>query len=98
MVKRKLIWSSQAKLDLFEILEYYYQRNGSKTYSHKLNERFRKATQLIIQYPNIGRKTDIPQVRILITGNYAMFYKIVKTEIELLTLWDTRQDPSEIVI
>ena len=98
MAKRKMIWSSRAKLDLLRLLDYYYQRNGSKTYSRKLNDNFRKATQLIIQYPYIGKKTDIPNVRVLITGNYAMFYKIFETDIELLALWDTRQNPSKIDI
>ena len=31
MAKQKIIWSPRAKLDLFEILDFYFKRNGTKT-------------------------------------------------------------------
>jgi len=42
MAKQRIIWSPRAMLDLFVILDFYYKRNGSKTYSIKLNENFRR--------------------------------------------------------
>jgi hypothetical protein len=34
MAERKLIWSKNAKIKLFEILDYFNGRNYSKTYSN----------------------------------------------------------------
>lgn len=54
MAKRKIIWSLKAKFDLLTILEYFYKRNGSKTYSKKLNARIRQSVKLIGKHPNLG--------------------------------------------
>ena len=92
MANRKIIWSSRAKIDQFKILEYYYKRNGNKLYSQKLYKRFRNATKLLIKYPEIGVQTDILSVRNLIEGNYVIFYKFNENIIEIITIWDSRQD------
>jgi hypothetical protein len=36
MAKRQLIWSQVATIKLFEILDYFRERNGSDVYSKKL--------------------------------------------------------------
>jgi len=91
MAKQGIIWSPQAKLDLFEILDFYYKRNGSKTYSIKLNLIFRKAIRMIEKYPKLGVQTDIPNIRVLIENNYAIFYEIKAEVIEISSIWDCRQ-------
>ena len=96
MAKRKIIWSSRAKLDLFEILDYYYKRNGTKTYSKKLNLTLHKSIQLLKNYPYIGIKTDIHSVRNLITSDYNIFYEIKSDSVEIITIWDSRQDPDKL--
>ena len=94
MARQRIIWSPRAKLDLFEILDYYFKRNGSKTYSIKLNFDFRKATKIIAKYPNLGIQTDIPNIRVLIEDNYAVFYEIKNDVIEISSIWDCRQNPN----
>ena len=96
MAKRKIIWSSRAKLDLFEILDYYYKRNGTKTYSKKLNYTLRKSIRLLKNYPYIGIKTDIHSIRNLITGYYNIFYEIKSDSVEIITIWNSRQDPDNL--
>ena len=76
MAKRKIIWSSRAKLDLIAILVFYYQRNGTKTYSRKLNSTLCNSIKLLEKHADIGVHTDIPNVRNLIKGNYTIFYEI----------------------
>ena len=76
MVKRKIIWSLRAKEDLFEILDFYYKRNGTKTFSIKLHSDFRKNIKILEKHPEIGIKTDIENVRNLIDGNFSVFYEI----------------------
>ena len=98
MAKRKIIWSSRAKIDQFEILDYYYKRNGNKIYSQKLSRKFRGATRLLIKYPKIGTQTDVKNVRNLIEGDYAIFYRIDQNIIEIITIWDCRKDPDRLEI
>ena len=92
MVKQRIIWSPRAKLDLFEILDFYYKRNGTKTYSINLNTKFRKAVKLIGKYPTLGTRTDIANVRVLVEGNYVIFYEIRSNVIEIISIWDCRQN------
>jgi plasmid stabilization system protein ParE len=96
MAKQRIIWSYRAKLDLLGILDFYYKRNGSKTYSIKLNSSFRKAVRIIQKYPKIGHQTDIANTRVLIENNYAIFYKVEVNTIEISTIWDCRQNPTAI--
>ena len=38
MAKRRLEWSKNAKIELFEILYFYYRRNGNRNYSIKMKQ------------------------------------------------------------
>ncbi len=98
MVKRKIIWSSRSKTDLFDILDFYFQRNGTKTYSIKLNANLRKSILLLETYPEIGVQTDVENIRSLIHGDYAIFYEIKTKSLEIITIWDCRQDPERLRI
>ena len=95
MVKRKVIWSPRAKNDLISILDYYVRRNGSKTYSIKLNKTLRDTIRLLHDHPEMGVKSDIKGVRNLIQGDYGIFYEIKRDIIEIVTIWDSRQDPEK---
>jgi toxin YoeB len=98
MAKRKIIWSTRAKIDLFNILDFYFQRNGSKTYSIKLNGNLQKSIRLLETHPEIGVQTDIENVRNLIHGDYEIFYETQIKTIEIITIWDSRQDPVKLKI
>jgi len=75
MARRKIIWSHRAKIRRFEILEFYIDRNKSKTFSKKLNDQFNKAIRLLTKYPNMGIKTDIDVVRGLIIDKFVLFLR-----------------------
>ena len=93
MVRRKIIWSDRARHDLFEILDFFYKRNGSKTYSIKLNSAVRKSVRFLEKHSDIGVQTDVKNVRNLIEGDYSIFYEIQSDTIEIITIWDNRQNP-----
>ena len=90
MAKQRIIWSPRAKLDLFDILDFYYKRNGTKAYNIKLNADFRRVIKLLEKYPQLGLQTDVPNTRVLIQGNYAIFYEIKENVIEIASIWDYR--------
>ena len=93
MAARRIVWSSTAKLQLKSIFEYFNFRNRSKLYSLKLNALIQTELKLVLQQPNIGKKTDSINVRALLIENYFVFYEINDAHIIILSLWDTRQDP-----
>lgn len=93
MARRKVEWSFDAKNDLQDILEFYIYRNGSKTYSIKLNGLINKSIKLIIKNPNIGTRTDYESVRALITGDFQIIYEIFDQIILIVMVWDCRRNP-----
>ncbi len=98
MVKRKIVWSNRAKIKLFDILDFYNERNKSKTYSKKLYKRFKKELLLLKKQPEIGIKTDLDNVRGLIVEDFILFYEIYPEMIVVHTVWDCRQNPESLKI
>jgi plasmid stabilization system protein ParE len=94
MVKR-IIWSKIAHNDRLAILDYWITRTKSATYSKKLNQIFINISKLISKYPNIGKKTDIDNIRFKIIKDYLFTYRETSDTIEILTIWDSRQDPKK---
>lgn len=95
MAKYKIEWSTDAKSDLFDILNFYIQRNKSVTYSKNLNAEINKSIKLISRNPLIGTKTDYETVRALITGNYQIIYEIFDQLLLIIMIWDCRRDPDD---
>lgn len=93
MAKRKIVWSPNAEIDLLKILEYFYIRNGSKTYSVHLNSKIRKTVILLSNHPFLGLKSDIENVRSLVEGNYAILYQVDSEILTINAIWDCRQNP-----
>ncbi|MCX6219464.1 MAG: type II toxin-antitoxin system RelE/ParE family toxin [Bacteroidia bacterium] len=98
MVKYEVEWSIEARLDLLDILDFYYQRNGNASYSRKLNSKINKSIQLIIKNPTIGLQTDIDTVKALVNGDYQIIYEIIKTTILIVMIWDCRRNPEDKII
>ena len=98
MAKPTVTWSERARRKRLQILEIYIQRNRSKTYSVKLNRRINDEICLLLKYPEIGIKTNIPNVRGLIIDHFILFYEIRAKSIFIHHIWDSRQDPEKLVI
>jgi plasmid stabilization system protein ParE len=98
MAKRKIVWSSRAKSDLSNILDFFYISNGSKTYCKKLNSKLRKAIRLLSKHPLLGILSDVENIRTLLEGNYAIFYQVTEETIRIITIWDCRQNPDNLTI
>ncbi|MEX0811010.1 MAG: type II toxin-antitoxin system RelE/ParE family toxin [Chitinophagales bacterium] len=95
MAQYKIDWSISAKLDLYDILEFYIKRNGTNTYSKKLNSRINKSAKLISKNPYLGLKTDFKTVRVLITEDFEIIYEIFDQLILIIMVWDCKKDPDE---
>ena len=95
MVKYKVKWSVQARLDLIDILKFYLERNGNAVYSRKLNSIIKTGTSQILKNPYIGIQTDNKSVRSLITMDYQIVYEVIDNQILIVMVWDCRRNPDD---
>jgi toxin YoeB len=93
---KQVIWSLKAQNDKKVILNYWRQRNKSNTYSKKLNELFKESIRIILDFQQIGKVTDDTKARIKIVRDYLIIYEETETQIFILTIWDSRQDPDKL--
>jgi toxin YoeB len=93
---KKLIWSKQALQDRKDILDYWINRNKSKTYSIRLNNLFIDAIKIIAEHPNIGIATDFNNVKGKLVKDYYIFYQENQDSIQILAIWDCRQSQDKI--
>ncbi len=98
MAKRTIVWSHKANIRLFQILNFYADRNKSTAYSKKLYLKFNKNLSLVIKYPEMGIKTDFESVRGLIVDDFILFYEATPERIIVHTVWDCRQNPENLSI
>ena len=98
MAKRKIVWSNRAIKRLYGILEFYDQRNKSKTYSKKLYQLLHKQVKVLIKFPEIELKTTEETTRGLIIEDYIIYYQITEDKIIIHTVWDSKQNPDSKII
>ena len=92
----KVVWSVRAQRERFEILEYWVNRNKSKTYSRKLYQLFRIGMKKVAEMPESQIPTEYQDVRIKIIKDYLIYYHISDSKtIEVLTIWDSRRNPKK---
>lgn len=93
MAQFKIIWTSNAELDLMDILAYYNQRNQSTKFSKKLLSKLQKTIRILSKNPLLGFISNIDFVRIVIHNDYQIVYEIKEMSILILVVWDSRQNP-----
>ena len=95
---KRIVWTLQAKDDRREILTYWFERTGNKKYSQKLAYQFRETVKYIATHNYLGRSTDIENVRVAISGNYLIFYRLSDELVEVVTVFDSRRNPQDLII
>ena len=92
MAKKEIVWSSLAKLQLQNVLEYYFIRNESPTHSLKLLTEVEDLLDTLSNSELIGRLTSNKITRVIVMKVYLIFYEINGNQIEIVSFWDNRQD------
>ncbi|SFC50358.1 type II toxin-antitoxin system RelE/ParE family toxin [Flavobacterium phragmitis] len=92
MVKKEIVWSSFAKLQLENVLEYYFIRNESPTYSLKLLDEVEDLLNTLSSSELIGRLTSNKITRVISMKVYLIFYEVKDNQIEIVSFWDNRQN------
>lgn len=90
---RRLIWTVEARNSRKNIFEYWNNRNKSKLYSTKLNTLFIESLKIALNYPDFGKPTTYPDIKLIVVSHFEIIYKVTESEIVVLDIWDTRQNP-----
>ncbi|HNP20403.1 MAG TPA: type II toxin-antitoxin system RelE/ParE family toxin [Fulvivirga sp.] len=98
MASKKIVWSSRAKSELQQVLEFYVQRNGNPNYSLKILKEVEELLTVLSKRELIGRLTSNKVTRVIPLKVYLVFYEINKDRIEILSFWDNRQDQKKRVV
>lgn len=98
----KIYWTDFAKNELKNIFD-YYKKEASLDVARKLVLKITKETFKLKEHPVIGQKEDLlisnpKEIRYLIFKNYKIIYwlNFEKNSIEILDVFDTRQNPQNI--
>jgi len=69
-----VFWTHTAKRQRNYIFNYWNKRNKSTSYSKKLNLAIREQTELLKNYPEMGKPTDFKGTHAVIMGHYSILY------------------------
>jgi plasmid stabilization system protein ParE len=87
----EVIWSSQAELDLQNILSFWLEYNKSIIFPEKLYHEILDATENLVQNPYFGKNIQSEEYRRILVRYYLIIYRIEKYQIRILRIWDGRQ-------
>jgi len=99
----KVDWSDKA-VEVLESLHEHYQKRFGIVIADTFVDRIFSRIEILEQFPEIGaiEQSQIDNnltIRYLVEGNYKIVYEVNKTKgfIEILTVFDTRQNPSKML-
>ena len=90
-----ILYSPQFADNLEAILRYFDERNGSDAYSRKLMGMIHNQIQTLSIFPEIGRMTDFPGVRILFVERYGIEYQIRDNVILIVDIYSCLTNPND---
>ncbi len=90
---RRVVWTKKAKDELIAIFQYWNNRNKSNIFSIKLNTQIEEELKLILEFPKIGRVTDIPNVYVKVIQKYLLYYEFVDDVLYVLTIRHGTRNP-----
>ena len=93
---KRIAWKPRPLRQMRELEVYLKEVSGSNSPFFSFIEKLQPRLERISEQPESGQKTGRPRVRyIRIDENRAVFYQIRKDRIEIILLWDSRQDPAK---
>jgi plasmid stabilization system protein ParE len=93
----ELFWSETALKQRRNTFEYWNDRNGSNLYSQRLSKLIKKRSKRLLSFPLIGRKVEIENVHAISIEHFSLFYEVVENKVVILSFWDNRRDPRELL-
>lgn len=93
----KIRWSPRAVTDIKSHLNYVDKKWGesiSKELLNRIEEVLESITKNPVLYPSFKKRENIH--RCVVTSQIVLYYRIKNDVIELITFWDTRQNPENL--
>ena len=97
MVKLTIYWTKTALKQRNYIFEYWNKRNGTNSYSKKLNSSISERISLLKTNPDLGKKAEFKSTRVISLGHYSILYKKIDSRIIITGFWDNRQNPKKLL-
>ncbi|MHB1107961.1 MAG: type II toxin-antitoxin system RelE/ParE family toxin [Lutibacter sp.] len=97
MAELTIFWTNTALKQRNYTFEYWNERNKSSTYSKKLNSSIKERTNILKTNPELGKKTEFNNTRVISLGHYSILYKKVDSKIMITGFWDNRQNPDKLL-
>ena len=95
MAKQIVIWTRNAEIQMFSIMDYYADRNKSDYYSLKLKKAIDSALSKIEFSISIPQKTSIEKVYYFVHNHIRVLFTSENNKIYVVLVWDERRDPTE---
>jgi plasmid stabilization system protein ParE len=92
----KVVWAELALKNLQNILDYWIDRTQSLSFANYLLKRIDTNILTIKKFPNIGKQYKKGPIRQIIIGDFSIFYTSNNKNIQILLIWDNRQNPNKL--
>lgn len=78
-------------------ISFYNKRNDNSKYSKKFVNKIKSSLSVLKINPLLGiQVANKKDYRVLILKKHKVFYKVSKKNIEIILIWDSRQNPNKI--
>lgn len=95
---RKVVWTINALITKKSIFFYWNNRNKSTIFSKKLNFLFNETLVRMSVSPEASMATNNENIRFVLIRDYYLIFEITDININVLDIWDTRQNPENFPI
>lgn len=99
-MEMKVDWTIYATKKVEEIFNYYLEKVNFRT-AQNITQAIIKKTEDLEKNPFLGPPEDLLQnfkkdFRYLVSGNYKIIYLVKSNSIDIVNVFDTRQNPTKI--
>jgi toxin YoeB len=92
----KVVWADLAFRSLQSILLFWIKRTQSVRSANQLLEKIDSAILTIQKFPKVGKTYKKGPIRQTIIGDLSIFYLVYINNIQILLIWDNRQNPNRL--
>ncbi len=95
----KIVWTNRALKHLQDILDFVITQQKSTSYANKILKEIEVTEQYIIEQPMAFvevENTNKTIHKVVLLGNYSMFYFVSNDVVSIVCFWDNRQDPKKL--
>jgi plasmid stabilization system protein ParE len=99
LISKLIVWSPLAESDFANILEYLFENWDEKVLNQFIDLTENILWQISINprpFPVINKKEKIRKC--VLTKHNTMFYRDSKSRVDILRIYDTRQDPDTLTL